>query len=224
MFLRPPWVCRHFLWLVAALLSGFSLSFASGAVFSSPQLLLRLCLRYADWLSLRLCIHGLLGLRVSWPSCLSLSLQLALVLQVPVGSLLPYGSHPLRWGHPCGVETCLSSIGTKVSCVPLSLLGCFFMLSLPLGFWSPNGSVLVGSCFCTTAGTPGHMLEGLEPLSETPLSALSLRGCFRVVLAEDDSLRLSFALSGVLPCPVLWLHVCLHGTCSGPKVVLGALP
>ena len=39
--LRPPWVCRHFLWLVAALLPGFSLSFAWGAVFSSTQLLLR---------------------------------------------------------------------------------------------------------------------------------------------------------------------------------------
>ena len=83
--------------------------------------------------------------------------------------------------------------------------------------------VLVGSCFCVTAGTPRRMLEGLEPLSETPLSDLSLRGCFRVVLAEDESLRLSFALSGILPCPVLWLHVCCHGTCSGPKVVLGAL-
>ena len=84
--------------------------------------------------------------------------------------------------------------------------------------------VLVGSCFCATAGTPRCMLEGLEPLSETPLSTLSLRGCFWVVLAEDESLRLSFALSGVLPCPVLWLPACLHGTCSGPKVVLGAIP
>ena len=54
--------------------------------------------------------------------------------------------------------------------------------------------VLVGSCFCATAGTPRRMLEGLEPLSESPLSALSLRGCFRVVLAEDESLRLSFTL------------------------------
>ena len=33
-FLRPPWVCRHFLWLVAALLPGFLLSFAWG--LSSP--------------------------------------------------------------------------------------------------------------------------------------------------------------------------------------------
>ena len=40
-FLRPPWGYWHFLWLVAVLLPGFSLSFAWGAVFSSPQLLLR---------------------------------------------------------------------------------------------------------------------------------------------------------------------------------------
>ena len=36
------------------------------------------------------------GLRVSWPSCLYFALQLALVMQVPVGSLLPYGSQPSR--------------------------------------------------------------------------------------------------------------------------------
>ena len=65
---------------------------------------------------------------------------------------------------------------------------------------------------------------GFEPLSEAPLSALSLLGGFLVVLAEDESLRLSLALSSVLPCPVLWLHVCFHGTCSWTKVVLGALP
>ena len=65
---------------------------------------------------------------------------------------------------------------------------------------------------------------GFEPLSEAPLSTLLLRGCFLVVLAEDESLRLSLALSSVLPCPMLWLHVCLHGTCSRPEVVLGALP
>ena len=29
--------------------------------------------------------------------------------------------------------------------------------------------------------------------------------CFQVVLAEDESLRLSLTLSGVLPCPMLWL-------------------
>ena len=76
----------------------------------------------------------------SWAFCLSFALQLALVLQVPVGSLLTYGSHPSRWGHPCGVEASLSSIGTKVSCVFPFPLGCFFMLSLPFGMKSPYGS------------------------------------------------------------------------------------
>ena len=65
---------------------------------------------------------------------------------------------------------------------------------------------------------------GFVPLSEAPLCALSLRGGFLVVLAEDESLRLSLDLSSVLPCPTFWLHVCLHGTCSGPWVVLDALP
>ena len=151
--LRPPSVCRHFLWLVAALFSGLSLSFATG--LSSPGLscCLAMCLRCADWLSLWLCVHSLLGFRSSWPSCLSLALQLALVLQVPVGSLLPYGSHPSRWGHPCGVEAGLSSIGTKVSCVSLSLLGLFLHVVTALGvlvtIWV---SVLVGSRLCATDG------------------------------------------------------------------------
>ena len=65
---------------------------------------------------------------------------------------------------------------------------------------------------------------GFVPLPEDPLCALSLRGGFLVVLAEDESLRLSLDLSSVLPCPMFWLHVCLYGTCSGPWVVLDALP
>ena len=44
---------------------------------------------------------------------------------------------------------------------------------------------------------------GFEPLSEASLRALSLQVCFLVVLAEDESLRLSLALSSVLPCPML---------------------
>ena len=37
-------------------------------------------------------------------------------------------------------------------------------------------------------------------------------------------LRLYLALSSVLPCPMLWLHVRLLAPCSGSGVVLGALP
>ena len=91
-------------------------------------------LRCADWLSLWLCVHSLLVCRVSCPSCRSFALQLALVFPTPVGSLLPYGSHPSRWGHPYGVEAGLSSIGTKVCVFPFPFWGCFFLLSLPLGF------------------------------------------------------------------------------------------
>ena len=35
---------------------------------------------------------------------LSFALHRAVVGLVPVGSLLPSGSQPSRWGHPCGVE------------------------------------------------------------------------------------------------------------------------
>ena len=59
---------------------------------------------------------------------------------------------------------------------------------------------------------PFSLWMGFEPLSEASLRALSLQVCFLVVLAEAESLRLSLALSSVLPCPMLWLHVSLHDT------------
>ena len=68
------------------------------------------------------------------------------------------------------------------------------------------------------------LLDGFEPLSEASPSALSLQVSFLVALAEPVSLRLSLALSSVLPCPMLWLHVHLHETCSRTTVVLGSLP
>ena len=71
--------------------------------------------------------------------------------------LLPYGSQPSRWGHPCGVEASLSSIGTKVSCHHLGQV-----------YWSVSWL-------------------GLEPLSAASLRARSLRVCFQVVLAESVS-------------------------------------
>ena len=71
---------------------------------------------------------------------------------------------------------------------------------------------------------PFSLWMGFEPLSEASLRALSPQVCFLVVLAEADSLWLSLALSSVLACPMLWLHVRLHDTCSRSKVVLDALP
>ena len=114
----------------------------------------------------------------SWASCLSFALQQALVLLVPVGSLLPYGFQPSRWGHPCGVEASLSSIGTKVRC---------------------HGQF------------PGWA------------SNLCLRLLF-VPCPSGCVSRWSLALSGVLPCSMLWFHVCLHDPCAQSKVVRGALP
>ena len=72
--------------------------------------------------------------------------------------------------------------------------------------------------------SPFLLLDGLRPLSEASLHALSLQANFLVALAEAETLRLSLALSSVLPCPMLWLHVRLQDTCSRTKVVLGALP
>ena len=169
------------------------------------------------------------GPRVSWPSCLSFALQLALVRQVPVGSLLPYGSQPFAMGAPCGVEASLSSIGTMV----------WFVFSFPFGLFLRVVTVLQDvvtiwvRCVRRFPLMRDHCLPlvlrpfsfwmGFEPLSEASLSTLLLQESFLVVLAEAESLRLSLALSSILPCPMLWLHVRLHDTCSRTKVVLGAL-
>ena len=71
---------------------------------------------------------------------------------------------------------------------------------------------------------PFSLCLGFEPLSEASLRALSYRWVLLVVLTEAESLRLSLALSSVLPCPMLWLHVRLPDPCSGSEVVLGTLP
>ena len=134
----------------------------------------------------------------SWAFCLSFALQLALVLQVPVGSLLTYGSHPSRWGHPCGVEAIVRSERR------------FGVFSLSL--WAGRGC-----CALSPYGWASNLCLRL-------LFAPCPTGCFLEVLATAESLRLSLALSSVLPCPMLWLHVRLHHPCSGPEVVLGALP
>ena len=125
--------------------------------------------------------------RVSWPSCLSFALQLALVRPVTVGSLLPYGSQPSRWGHPCGVEASLSSIVTKVSFVFSSPFGLFLHVVTALRdivtIWS---GVLVGSHLCATNGCRWCLAlspSGWDPLSEASLNALSLQGSLLGVLA-----------------------------------------
>ena len=158
------------------------------------------------------------GPRVSLPSCLSFALQLALVMQVPVGSLLPYGSQPLRWGHPCGVEAGLSSIGTKV----------WYIFSLPFGLFLRVAPALqdIVTIWVRCVGrfplgaSPFLLLDGLRPLSGASLRALSLQANFLVALAEAESLRFSLALSSVLPCPMLRLNPSGWGSSLCRRVLL----
>ena len=110
----------------------------------------------------------------SWAFCLSFALQLALVLPVSVGSLLTYGSHPSRWGHPCGVEASLSLIGTKVLCISFPFGLCLHVVTA-LRDGHHMGQVLVWR-----AGRWSWVLRpfswlGFEPLSEASLRALSYR-------------------------------------------------
>ena len=166
------------------------------------------------------------GPTVSWPSCLSFALQLALVLRV----LSSHMVHALRDG--------VTPVGSRLVCPPSERR--FVCFSFP--FWA------VSSCYHCPQGFGHHMGQcvgrfqlrrarwfslvlrifsfwmGFVPLSEAPPCALSLWDGFLAVLAEDESLRLSLDLSSVLPCPMFWLHVCLHGTCSRPWVVPDALP
>ena len=158
------------------------------------------------------------------------SLQLALVLLVPVGSLLPYGSHPSQWGHPCGVEACLSSIGTKVSCVFSIPFGLFLHVVTALRdmvtIWvrCVGRFTLLRDCRLSLVIHPFFFWLGFEPLSEASLSALSLRECFLVVLAEDESLRLSLSSLQCSSVSHVMVTCRLHATCSRTTVVLGALP
>ena len=80
---------------------------------------LHLLLRQGTWvccLALLMVVRTLaVGPGVSYASWLSFALHQALDLLVPVATLLPLDSLPSRWGHPCGVEDCLSSIGRRFS-------------------------------------------------------------------------------------------------------------
>ena len=111
--LRPLSLCLGSWWLVTALFPSLSL-FLPVPFFSW----LRLLLRQGPWvcyLALPMVVRALaVGPGVSYASWLSFALHRALGLLVPVATLLHYGSLPSRWGHPCGVEVCLSSIETKV--------------------------------------------------------------------------------------------------------------
>ena len=176
-----------------------------------------------------MCAHSLLdhGFRelLACPS-----LQLALFLLVPVGSLLPHGSHPLRWGHPCGVEVCLSSIGMKVLCAFSFPFGQFLHVVTALRDMVTIWVMCVGRFtllrdrHLSLVLRPFSFWLGFEPLSEASLSALSLQECFLVVLAEDESLRLSLSSLQCSFRPHVMVTCRLHATCSQTTVVIVALP
>ena len=162
------------------------------------------------------CGPPFVGPRVLLPSCLSFTLQLSLVMQVPVGSLLPYGSQPSRWGLPYGVEAGLFSIGTKVWYVFSFPFGLFLRVVTALRVIVTMWVRCVG-WFTLMRGLRLSLVlhlfsfwMGFKPLSDASLSALSLQATFLVVLAAAESLRMSLAL----PCPMFRLHVRLHDTCS----------
>ena len=137
-YLRPRSVCRHFWWLAAALLPGLSLSFAGG--LSSPGLIccFAMGLRGAGWRSCG-CVST-----VCWANGFMAFLP---VLRSPAcsgfasscGFSSPVWFTPFVMGSPLWGRGSFVLDRNEGSCVSLSLLGCFFFLSLPLGFWSPYG-------------------------------------------------------------------------------------
>ena len=212
-------------WLVATLFPGLSLFFASR--LSSPGLLgcLALCLRYADLLYLWLCTHSLLAQGICGhfacplPSSSLWFCKFGWVLFSPM-------VHTLRDGDtPAGPRLVYPRSERRFSVFSLSFWAVSSCCHCPSGCGHHMGQVLVWRA-CRWSGVlrPFSLWLGFEPLSEASLHALSYRWVFLVVLDEAESLRFSLALSSVLPCPMLWLHVRLHDPCSGSGVVLGALP
>ena len=111
--LRPLSAGLGSLWLVTVPFPSLSL-YLPVPIFSWLLLLLHR-VPWVCCLALPMVVRTLtVGPEVSYASCLPFALHRALGLLVPVASLLHWGSLPSRWGHPCGVEDSLSSIGTKV--------------------------------------------------------------------------------------------------------------
>ena len=210
---------------MATLFPGLSLFFASGLSSRGLLCCLAMCLRYADLLYPWLCAHSMLDqgvrglLACPSPSSLLWFCKFRWVLFSPM-------VHTLRVGvTPAGSRLVCPRSERRFSVFSFPL-GCLFVLSLPLRIKSPYGSgvLVLRDRRWSLVLHPFSLWLGFKPLSEASLRALSLQVCFLVVLAEAESLRLSLALSSVLPCPMIWLHVRLHDTCSRSKVVLGALP
>ena len=124
---------RALAWLVAEL--------CRWAVFSWPHLLLR----YGPsgcWLAVSVVVCPLfVGRTVSWLSCLSFALQLALVFLEFLWVLFSHMAHTLRDGvTPVGSRLVCPRSERWFVCFPFPF-GLFLLVVTALGFWSPYGSV-----------------------------------------------------------------------------------
>ena len=146
-----------------------------------------------------------------------------------MGSLLPYGSQPSRWGHPCWVEAGFildRNEGWVCSSFPFGL---FLRVATALRdlvtirVRCVGRFPLVRALRLSVVLSPLPFWMDFEPLSEASLRAVSLRVRFLMVLAEAEFL-VFLALSSVLPYPLLGLLVHFHASCSRTTVFLGALP
>ena len=159
----------------------------------------------------------------SFASCLPFALLRAFGILVQLASLLQSSSLPLRWGHPCGVEDCLSSIGTKVWSPLRSGTLVRSWLDLPplsAGICAPGPQgVLPGGAPLTVGLLPGSPTllcplssgcpVGWEASPSGEASASSCRfswrpgavGALAVILPEAASQRGFLPLCLILPLP-----------------------
>ena len=184
-------------WLVAEL--------CQWAIFSWTQLLFR----YADWLSLWLCVHSLMGL---WVSGLLACPKLSSLLWFSrfLWVLFSHMVHTLCDGvTPVGSRLVCPRSERRFSVFPFPFGVVSSCCHCPWGFGHHMGQC-VGGFPLTCDRRTFPFWVGFEPLSGAPLCALSLRGGFLVVLAEDESsvvlssLQCSSLSHVLVPCLPPW--------------------
>ena len=123
------------------------------------------------------CASTVVGPNGFWPSCLSLALQLALVFQVLIGSLLPYGSHLSQWGPPVGSRLVCPRSERRFSVFPFPCWAVSSCCHCPWGFGHHMGQcvgrfpLMRDQRFSLVLRTLSFWL-GFKPLSEAPLCTL----------------------------------------------------